>query len=127
MNPIAPFKRMVNRIILGTDLLASLVSSAMCTAASEPANEPVAVIEPTKHAAPMLDQPPKLLNEPKTSLAGAFGARTHIGMIMQKKPKMWTTRTIPSRMGNLLAPYVFIKVPMTPTPIMRRDWCQFCC
>lgn len=104
MNPIMPFKTMVKSIILGTDLLASVVSSAIWAAASEPANEPVAVIEPTKHAVPMLDQPPKLVKDPKTSLAGALGARTQRGMMMQKKPKIWTTRTIPSRMGSLLAP-----------------------
>lgn len=103
-NPMIPFNTMVNMIILGTDLLASVVSSDMCTAASDPAKEPVAVIEPTKHAVPMVDQPPKLSKVPKTSLAGALGDKTHSGMMMQKKPKMCTTRTMPSRMGSLLAP-----------------------
>lgn len=87
-NPIAPLITIVAIIILGTLLLASEVSSDKCTAASEPANEPVAVIDPTKHAVPIVDHPPKFSNVPNTSLAGAFGANTHSGIIMQKKPKM---------------------------------------
>ena len=126
-NPMAPFSTIVNIIIRGTLLLASFVSSDKCTAASEPANEPVAVIDPTKHAAPMEDQPPKFSNVPNTSLAGAFGARTQSGIIMQKKPKMCTIRTMPSRTGRCLAPYVFMRVPMTPIPIIRRDWCPWVC
>jgi ABC-type cobalt transport system substrate-binding protein len=58
MKAMRPFTAIVSMIILGTALLASSVSSAMWAAASEPANDAVAVIEPTKHAAPMLDQPP---------------------------------------------------------------------
>jgi hypothetical protein len=58
MNAIRPFTAIVSMIILGTALLASSVSSAIWAAASEPANEAVAVIDPTKQAAPMLDQPP---------------------------------------------------------------------
>ena len=85
---MAPFSTIVKMIMRGTLLLASLVSSDKCTAASDPANEPVAVIEPTKHAAPIDDQPPKSENVPKTSLAGALGARTQSGMMMQKKPKI---------------------------------------
>lgn len=87
-SPIKPFSTIVNMIMRGTLLLASVVSSERCTAASEPANEPVAVMDPTKHAAPMVDQPPKFSNVPNTSLAGALGARTQSGMMMQKKPKM---------------------------------------
>ena len=86
MNAIAPFTAIVSMIILGTALLASSVSSAMCTAALDPANDAVAVNDPTKQAAPMLDQPPLLVKEPKTSLAGAFGESTQSGIIMLKKP-----------------------------------------
>lgn len=105
MNPTRPFSAIVSMIILGTDLLASSVSSAIWTAASDPANEAVAVIDPTKHAAPTLDQPPKLENEPKTSFAGAFsGARTQRGTTMQKKPMTWTTSEKYSRSGSFFAP-----------------------
>lgn len=58
MNAIRPFTAIESMIILGTALLASSVSSAIWAAASDPAKDAVAVIEPTKQAAPMLDQPP---------------------------------------------------------------------
>lgn len=86
MNAVRPFTAIVSMIILGTDLLASSVSSAMCTAASEPANEAVAVIDPTKHAVPMLGHPPKFEKDPKTSLAGALGESTQRVMIIQQNP-----------------------------------------
>ena len=86
MNAVRPLTAMVSMIILGTALLASSVSSAICTAASDPANEAVAVIDPTKHAVPILGQPPKFEKDVKTSLAGAFGESTQRVMIMQQNP-----------------------------------------
>jgi hypothetical protein len=86
MNAVRPLTAMVSMIILGTALLASSVSSAICTAASDPANEAVAVIDPTKHAVPILGQPPTFEKDVKTSLAGAFGESTQRVMIMQQNP-----------------------------------------
>jgi hypothetical protein len=81
---------------------------------------------PTKHAVPMLGHPPRFSNEPNTSLAGAFGANTHNGTMMQKKPKTVKIRTTISRIGRNLAPTVFMSVPKIPIKIMTRLWCQFC-
>ena len=81
---------------------------------------------PTKHAVPILGHPPRFSKEPKTSLAGAFGASTHKGMTMQKKPKTVKIRTTISRIGKNRAPMVFMSVPMIPIKIMTRLWCQFC-
>lgn len=86
MKAAKPFMAMVSIIILGTDLLASSVSSAICTAASEPANEAVAVIDPTKHAVPMLGHPPRFEKDPNTSFAGALGERTQRVIMMQQNP-----------------------------------------
>ena len=114
-SPMTPLNKTVPRIIRGcelsvslvglqaptdrktgltTVLLASRVSSAKCAAASEPAKEPVAVILPTKQAVPMLGHPPRFSKEPKTSLAGAFGASTHKGMMMQKKRRKSVMKSV---------------------------------
>jgi hypothetical protein len=74
----------------------------------------------------MLGHPPRFSNEPNTSLAGAFGANTHNGTMMQKKPKTVKIRTTISRIGRNLAPTVFMSVPKIPIKIMTRLWCQFC-
>lgn len=74
----------------------------------------------------MLGHPPRLSNEPKTSLAGAFGANTHKGIMMQKKPNTVKMRTTISRTGRNFAPNVFMSVPTIPIKIMTRLWCQFC-
>jgi len=86
-NAISPFTAIVSIIILGTALLASSTSSAMCTAASDPANEAVAVIDPTKQAVPISGHPPKFEKEVKTSLAGALGeGRAQRVAMMQTNP-----------------------------------------
>ena len=114
-----PLSSTVQTIILGTALLASVVSSARCAAASEPANDPVAVIVPTKHAVPMFGQPPEFWKEPKTSAGDALGASTHRIITIQKKPKICITSTIPLSIGKCLALNVFISVPIIPIPIIK--------
>jgi hypothetical protein len=103
-NAISPFTAMVSIIILGTALLASSVSSAICTAASDPANEAVAVIDPTKHAVPTLGHPPKFEKDVKTSRAGAMGEKTQRVVMMQQNPTSWTTSMMCSRSGSFFAP-----------------------
>jgi hypothetical protein len=67
---------------------ASLSSSLMCVAASDPRRENMGASWPTKQDRPILPHPALSWNEPNTSLALLRGPSTHIVMKMAKKPKM---------------------------------------
>ena len=78
---------------------------------------------PTMQAAPIDAQPPKFSKFPKTSEAGDFGAKTHRGMQMAKKPMTNPTSMTPSNNGRCLAPNELKAIEKTPTAIVMRVNC----
>jgi hypothetical protein len=84
---------------------------------------------PTMQAAPIDAQPPKLSNFPKTSEAGDFGANTHRGMQIAKKPTTKPASMTPSNNGRCLAPKELKAIAKIPTAMVMRVNCllqQFC-
>jgi hypothetical protein len=78
---------------------------------------------PTMQAAPIDAQPPKFSNFPKTSEAEAFGAKTHRGMQMAKKPTMKATSMMPSNNGRCLAPKELKAIEKMPIAMVMRVYC----
>jgi hypothetical protein len=80
---------------------------------------------PTMQAAPIDAQPPKLSNFPNTSEAGAFGAKTHKGIQMAKKPTTKAASMTPSNSGRCLAPNELKAIAKTPTAMVMSVYCLF--
>ena len=68
-NPIAPFARMLKRIVLGRTVAALLISSAIWTAASAPVNENTLPKSPTMKERPMDEKLPPLFHPVNNSAA----------------------------------------------------------
>jgi hypothetical protein len=121
--PRMPLKMAVDIMAFGRVFPASLSSSDMCVAASEPSRETVGLMIPTRQASPVLPQPPASVNCVKTSEAVERGVKTQSG-IMMAKPRTWRMRTRPSTNGNCLARSV-LKIPhIMTTAILSKVPCH---
>jgi hypothetical protein len=75
----------------------------MCVAASGPVQEKMGVNWPTKHANPILDHPPELVNSFQTlSFEALPGDITHINTRTATNPPRWIARMRPSMGGRIL-------------------------
>jgi hypothetical protein len=122
--PNAPLMNVVQIMVLGICLDASLSSSDMWTAASAPNNGIITARMPIRAEVASLFQPPKLLNVVKTAAASPRGPRTQRVTITAKKPKTWIMRTIPSIKGSFFARKVLKKTENEATAQVRSVPCH---
>lgn len=122
--PIDPLMMAVHIMASGKVRDASMSSSDMCVALSGPMKENTGDRIPTRQLSPCELQPPPLLKEVKTSLAGETSANTQSTMRMAKKPQMCRTRTTPSRRGSLEARKVLKMIEKVKTAQTISVPCQ---
>lgn len=82
---------------------------------------------PTRQDSPWFPQPPPSWKVKKTSDAGlGMSARIHSGMRIAKKPRIWSTRTTPSRRGSLETKNVLNMSEKVNTDQVSRTPCHGC-